>query len=319
LVAQGFSAGDVAVTVSGRAGSQDVGGPYAYTTTAAPITGSAFSGAVSVKADLTITPALLTISTFATPASITQGDAAPTYNIAATGLAAGDSTAALFGLLVAGSTYDAAANNAPGTYAVTLNQTTLTAANYTVRVVNGEFEVVALPVIPVVPAAPAPAAPAAPAPAAPAPVALAAAPVPDDPTPSAPAPSGDRAISTPESPLTVVDGSWALLNLILAVVAAICAFALIISLATGKRRSNEQTGQSDQENKKNGHLWRVLGIVFGVASPVVFALTENIMLKMIIVDQWTILMAVITVLQVTTMIVLRKVRHSRNEVQKAQA
>ncbi|MDR3053054.1 MAG: InlB B-repeat-containing protein [Coriobacteriales bacterium] len=334
-----------------------------------------------IDGQLKINPAFLTITTSATPATITQGDAAPAYNIGVTGLVAGDSILTLFPSLAASSVYNAATNNAPGPYPVTLSPAAPTAANYTVRVINGSFTVLAPPVVPltytvtfidwngamlgtstgapgfnatapvsparagytftgwstgftnvngnitvvaiytpipapVVPFVPAVVVPAAPDPAPAAPILT---PIPDDPTPLAPAPTQEQNISDPEPPLAAPDGTWALLNLILAIIAIICAFALIVGLATGKRKK-EQTGQSDQENKnKNGHLWRALGIVFGIASPVVFALTENIMLRMIIVDQWTILMAVITVLQVTSMIVLRKIRQDRNETQNAQA
>jgi protein-S-isoprenylcysteine O-methyltransferase Ste14 len=64
----------------------------------------------------------------------------------------------------------------------------------------------------------------------------------------------------------------------------------------------------DTAKGKSGNLWRALGIVLGVVSPIVFFLTEDILLPMAIVDMWTLLMAAFVLAQVVLVLVMWQVR-----------
>jgi heme/copper-type cytochrome/quinol oxidase subunit 2 len=109
----------------------------------------------------------------------------------------------------------------------------------------------------------------------------------------------------PQDPGTS-SGQWALLNLILAVVAIIFAFALIIHLFTGRRKDENSYGNTTKGS--NGNIWRALVVIAGIASPIVFLLTEDMTLPMSIVDMWTLLMAAIVVVQVVLTLVMWQVR-----------
>lgn len=89
--------------------------------------------------------------------------------------------------------------------------------------------------------------------------------------------------------------SWALLNLILAIVTALISIILLIGYL-GKDRNDEH---------KRG-LTRLLSLVPAIGAFVVFFLTEDWTLPMVWVDMWTILMAVILVAQIVLVINARR-------------
>jgi hypothetical protein len=72
------------------------------------------------------------------------------------------------------------------------------------------------------------------------------------------------------------------------------------------RRDEDSYGNSSKG--KSGNLWRALTIILGIVSPIVFLLTEDMTLSMVIVDLWTLLMAVIVVVQVVLALVMWQVR-----------
>ena len=139
LAAQGLSAGDIIVTVTGRAAGENVvGSPYAYTITwaNAPDAPYQFSAnEVILAADLTITPR---------PVTITVDDAAKDF---------GDLDPAFTGSITSGSlvlagdlgtiTYSRtnASIETPGVYAGVLEATYTANANYSVTVVAGDFTI----------------------------------------------------------------------------------------------------------------------------------------------------------------------------------
>ena len=75
-----------------------------------------------------------------------------------------------------------------------------------------------------------------------------------------------------EAPLAAAEGSWALMNLVLAGMSA------ILSLIAGVIRSNKR---------------RALAIAVAAIAVIAFALTQNMGLSMVLADKWTILMAVL--------------------------
>jgi uncharacterized repeat protein (TIGR02543 family) len=148
---------------------------------------------------------------------------------------------------------------------------------------------------PAAPPAP-PAAPAAPAPATDEPVALTEEPevveIPLDETPTAPAPrdTGSPADSkkaettTPLSP----EGSWALLNLILAIIGALLALvALAVFLVTRKNDDD------DDEGKRRQAWPQFVTLLLAIVGCILFFLTEDLSLPMRYVDGWTIWQVVV--------------------------
>ncbi len=164
------------------------------------------------------------------------------------------------------------------------------------------------------PAAPAPAAPApaAPAPAAPVAIAAPAAPavpaaltldIPDAEIPLAD--GGDVAedvqvqIGDTVVPLAAADGSWSLINLLLAIVTALGSVFLLIAYFAGKKHEENQ-------NVKRKGIFRLVSAPVAILSAVIFILTQDMSLPMALVDNWTLIMAVILLVQVLIAVLSRK-------------
>ena len=76
-------------------------------------------------------------------------------------------------------------------------------------------------------------------------------------------------------------------------------------------RSKEQKAEQETATRgKRQMFWRIAGAVVAIASVVAFFLTEDMQLPMVFVDRWTILMALLAVIQIVAL-VLR--RHGRNK------
>lgn len=145
-----------------------------------------------------------------------------------------------------------------------------------------------------------------------------------------------------EVPLTGA-ASWALFNLLCAIVTVILCVVLLIVYLVKKKNSeendtadadnkdtpadyrsstNKDTGDDDNNNEKNEDkkklVWRILSVVIAVLAVIVFLLTEDIRLPMVWFDKWTIMMVIILVVQIAdTVIVLYKKKErdkNKNEV-----
>ena len=96
-------------------------------------------------------------------------------------------------------------------------------------------------------------------------------------------------------------GNWAVLNLICAILAV---FAGIVALIAGRNRirkdkdenSTEKVSGTDEDERrrsKTAFIFRALALVFGIASVIVFFLTEDWNLPVVPMDGWTPLMFVL--------------------------
>ena len=105
--------------------------------------------------------------------------------------------------------------------------------------------------------------------------------VPEEETPQAQEPA-DESIADEETPLAGSTASgWAVLNLILAIVAAIGAVVLVVGYFMG-----------------HTSVWRLLSLIPGIGGVAAFLLTEDMSQSMTFVDGWTVLMGVIVVVQI---------------------
>lgn len=119
-----------------------------------------------------------------------------------------------------------------------------------------------------------------------------------------------------QTPLAAGTGYWALLNLIIAVLALLLAVVLLVGVFSRRRKeeAEEQNGEETEENKgKTGLLWRILAIIAGVLAPIAFFLTENIRNTMTFVDNWTLLMVILLAVQLVLMLILRKARQPKDQ------
>ena len=185
---------------------------------------------------------------------------------------------------------------------------TAKASNYTITENLGTLTVTAAPVpevVPVPPVVP---------PVPPAPPEDIEPPIPPrgDPEPPTEPPTED--IVDPEPPLTPGEPTWALINLLLAAFTTILGAVMMI-LYFHKKKDDEDDNESDNkeedEKARKRHLiLRIVTCVLAVASIVVFILTEDMSLKMALVDKWTILMGVLAVAGIVTSIFSRKTKNN---------
>ncbi len=134
------------------------------------------------------------------------------------------------------------------------------------------------------------------------------------PEPSTPLAGGEETpevtITEPETPLAAGNGAaWALVNLILTVFTGILSVVLLIGYFRNKREDEEY---EDEDVKRKGAM-RLFSIAPAIAAIVVFILTEDMSLPMTMVDQWTILMAIIALVQCGVTYMSRKVREEESE------
>ena len=143
---------------------------------------------------------------------------------------------------------------------------------------------------------------------------------------AAPAPAADNTVQiedqeTPKANLDLEkDGAWALLNLLLSLLACIMSIALIITYFMKKREDEEEqnadyaaSGDEEERKLKKKGLWRIISIAWAILMLIVFFLTEDMSLPMIWVDKWTILMVVMTIIQAGIMFMSRKKYEDEDE------
>lgn len=126
-------------------------------------------------------------------------------------------------------------------------------------------------------------------------------------------PTEPEAVKIEEEEVPLASGrSWALLNLILAILTVVVSVVLLVGYFFGKKKDQEeddeiQTYQDEEELKRKG-LARILSILPAVVSVIFFILTENMRNPMIFVDKWTLWMVVFAIANVALAILSKKTR-----------
>ncbi len=120
-------------------------------------------------------------------------------------------------------------------------------------------------------------------------------------------------------PLAGRGGAWSLLDLILTIVTGLMSIVLLITYFTNKKEDEDE----DEENKKAASvrdedeeesklkrkgIFRLFSIIPMIAAIILFILTQDLTQPMIWIDRWTIVFAIITLIQLITMILSRKKR-----------
>ena len=84
-------------------------------------------------------------------------------------------------------------------------------------------------------------------------------------------------------------GHWALINLISAIGSVLFGILLLAS-----------KHEDDDETRKRNRMWKIVAVVDALAAIVVFVLTENMKLSMVLVDKWTILMVLLIIVNIVS-------------------
>jgi uncharacterized repeat protein (TIGR02543 family) len=127
---------------------------------------------------------------------------------------------------------------------------------------------------------------------------------------AAPAPTGtegegEASIEDPEVPLSNGGAAWALLNLLLTILAIVLTAALWITYRL-RRKEEDQDDPNIEVTVKRRVGFRIVSIIVAVVAVIVFILTEDMTLPMQITDKWTIWMVVIAVAQILVAFFSRK-------------
>ncbi len=122
--------------------------------------------------------------------------------------------------------------------------------------------------------------------------------------PFAPAPEVE--IEDTDVPFAGATPAWALVNLILTIITAITSAMLLISYFKNK---DDEEWENDEAKRKRKGGYRILSVIVMIVSIITFILTEDMTQPMILIDKWTLLMAVYAVIQLVV------ARLSRKEVE----
>ena len=97
-------------------------------------------------------------------------------------------------------------------------------------------------------------------------------------------------------PTTSTQEYWALVNLITVIINFILAFILLILAFWNTRKE-------DEEVTVKNHWWvRIATFIVGIISAIIFMITENTNNPWTLIDQWTLLMVIITVIEIILLI-----------------
>ena len=131
-------------------------------------------------------------------------------------------------------------------------------------------------------------------------------------------------IEEPETPLA--EGTWALLNLIAAILTTLGA---VVALFRKKEEDDEdeedqnkpKTDDEDEDDNRGKKMLasKIAGAVAGVAAPIAFILTEDMTLPMAMTDKWTLLMAALLAAQVVAAVFNKKASELDDEEEEAEA
>ena len=132
-------------------------------------------------------------------------------------------------------------------------------------------------------------------------------------TPATPAPEVEE-IEQEETPL-VAGRSWALVNLIACITGAVLAIVLLIMKKSKSEELEDEYDENgikiektDEEKEDEAipyirkTMWKVVTAIVAIVAVIVFFLTEDMRLPMVMVDKWTLLMIIFALVNVLSLV-----------------
>ena len=122
-------------------------------------------------------------------------------------------------------------------------------------------------------------------------------------------------IEEPEVPLAAPVGSWALINLITTILSVIIALGMLLTGLFKKTYEKEDTENDEEDNEDKGKhkKSKVFGILPAVLSVILFIMTEDIRLPMVLIDKWTIPMVIILIISIILAYLTRNKKKEDND------
>ena len=115
-------------------------------------------------------------------------------------------------------------------------------------------------------------------------------------------------IVIPEMPAPLAGPAWALVNLILALLTVLGSIILLIGGLREKKeeeKEEEETADEKVTFRRRRRVLRALSLIPAAAAVIAFILTEDMSLRMVLTDGYTLLMAIIALIQAGMMIISR--------------
>lgn len=111
------------------------------------------------------------------------------------------------------------------------------------------------------------------------------------------------AMSTDKAAEAETEGAWALINLIATILTALISALMIIFRFVGRKNDEDEEEEITVNNKT---ALRLFGLIPVIAAVTAFNLTEDMTLKMQMVDKWTVLMILILAVEAVTAVLAKK-------------
>ena len=132
-------------------------------------------------------------------------------------------------------------------------------------------------------------------------------------TPATPAPEVEEIVEE-ETPL-VAGRSWALVNLIACITGAVLAIVLLIMKKSKSEELEDEYDENGMKIEKTDEekedeaipyirktMWKVVTAIVAIVAVIVFFLTEDMRLPMVMVDKWTLLMIIFALVNVLSLV-----------------
>ena len=114
-------------------------------------------------------------------------------------------------------------------------------------------------------------------------------------------------------PVEELESVWALANLILSMAGFILVVVVLVFMLVQQRqqknsKSQNTTTQSSKQQKQQKHrkLWLIIALALSIAGILVFLFTEDMSRKMTMIDNWTIVNAIIFIAEIIALILIFK-------------
>lgn len=105
-------------------------------------------------------------------------------------------------------------------------------------------------------------------------------------------------------------GTWAFINLLTVFINFILSIILLLMIYINNRKEDDET------EVKNKILMRICTLIIAIISGIVFLLTEDMTLPMVLIDEWTPLMIIILVFNIIAAILSRRKIKEKEEIEK---
>jgi uncharacterized repeat protein (TIGR02543 family) len=101
------------------------------------------------------------------------------------------------------------------------------------------------------------------------------------------------------------EGAWSLLSGIISIAGVILSIILAVGALTGRRRTGIDTYGDDETRRRGGKILRILTCIVGVVTLIVWIVLEDFTQPMIWVNNWTMLVAAIFIVQIALLVVYK--------------